>query len=130
MTLSGDIYTICSGDTTLTNLVDDRIYYSRQVTSTFPQVVYSGSTGFDDQKYRDHDGAPGRAEILVQFDCYGTTANEAEQVANAIVDLWSGYQSSSPDVGRAHIMNQIEDGYSASLEAFRLIVDVVIETSV
>jgi hypothetical protein len=129
MTLSADVYTVCAADATLTALVSDRIYFARQVTSTFPQVVYS-SAGYGDEMYRDQDDPPSRAEVIMQFDCYGSTANEAEEVADAIVSLWSGLQQTSPDIGRAQVSNRINDGYNASLEAFRQIVDVVIDVSV
>ena len=130
MTLADDVYTICSNDATLTGLVSDRIYAWRQITSTFPQVVYRPPVAYDDTMARDHGGNVTRAEAIVQFDCYGSTGNEAEEVADALIDIWSGYQSKSPDVGYAFVSNKIADGYVASLDAFRVIVDVMMNVRV
>jgi len=128
--LSSDVYTVCAADGDLVALVGDRIYSTRQPKRTLPNVVFTGPVAWSDMIYRDNDGAPGRSVVTVQFDCYGSTANEAEEVADAIVALWSGYQSNSPDIGRAHISNYINDGYGPSLESFRVIVDVDIDIAV
>lgn len=130
MTFSDDIYTVCSGDSGVTGLVADRIYSTRQPENDYPQIVYTAGIGYDDAVYRDHDGPPGRTEEICQFDCYGSTANEAEDVANTIVALWSGYQNDGLGIGYAFISNKINDGYNSSLDAYRYIVDVLIEHSV
>jgi hypothetical protein len=131
MTLEDDIYTICSGDTGLTNLVSDRIYLSREPASpTYPHVVYTSPITVDNTGYRDHDGAAGRYRAVVQFDCYGNTANEAGDVADQLADLWDGYQSSSPDIGYAFLDDRINDGYQPGLDAYRVIVDITLETGV
>lgn len=128
MSLSGDVYTVCANNSALTNLVDDRIYLSRQITDTCPQLVYHAPIAFDNVAYRTQNEPPGRAVHTVQFDCYGETANDAESVADALIALWDGYQSDSPDIGYAFVDNKIDDGYSPTLENYRIIVDVTIET--
>ena len=130
MTLADDVYTVCSGDATLTGLVGDRIYAWRQMTGDFPQVVYTPPVAYDDSAARDHDGDVTRADVIVQFDCYAETGNEAEAVANALISLWSGYQSSSPDVGYAFVSNKIADGYVSSMDVYRVIVDVMMNVGV
>jgi hypothetical protein len=129
MTLSDDVYTICSGYSGLTDLVSDRIYRSRQPASpTYPHVVYHVPIDDDNTAYRTQNETPERRVILAQFDCYGATANEADDVAAQVIALWDGYQSSDPDIGYAFKQNDIDDGYQAGLDAFRVIVDIRIET--
>lgn len=128
MSLSDTIYTILSNAASLTALVGDRIDRDRQMDSTLPNVVYAAHVDQDDAAYRDQDGAPGRAVFTAQFNCYGSTANEASDVAAEITSLFSGYQSDAQDIGYAFVANRIDDGYDAGLDSYRVIVDVSIET--
>ena len=131
MTLSNDIYTVMAADSGVSALVGDRITTGRlNRDDTYPQIQIVTPADFDDSMYRDHDGAPGRADVVIQFDCYGVTAVEAENVADAIIDLWSGYQSSSPDFGSAFIERKLDDGYNGGLNAYRYIVSVAVNISV
>jgi hypothetical protein len=130
MTLSDTLYTVCAGNAALVALVGDRIYRARHEVSGYPQIVYSAPITTDNTLYRTHGEAPGRSVIVAQFDCYGATANQADAVADALSALWDGYQSASADIGYAFVNNRIDDGYSATLESFRVVVDIRIEIGV
>lgn len=131
MSFNDDIYTVMSGDSGITDLVVDRIYTDREPASpTYPLITYHAPISDDNAAYRTHTEAPGRTVTVVQFDCYGETGNSADDVADALVALWDGYQSSSPDIGYAFKENRIKDGYQAGMDAFRVIVDIRIETGV
>jgi hypothetical protein len=127
---SNDVYTATAADSGITALVADRITIGQVVESTYPQIVLVVPISSDNTMYRDQDGAAGRTTLVVQFDCYAETAEEAEQVADAVISRWDGLQLSSPDIGRAFVNNKIGDGYDGSLNVYRYIVEVEVETSV
>lgn len=131
MTISDTIYTICSNDATLTALVADRVYRTREQPTGYPQLVYHVPISDDDSEYRDHDGGnPGRAVVVAQFDCLAETANDADDLANALISLWNGYQSSTYDIGYAFKDNRIDDGFQPGSDVFRVIVEIRIEIGV
>lgn len=133
MTISDDIYTVCSGYAGLTALVADRIYRSREQPTpptTYPQVVYTVPISDDNSQYRTHDDTPGRTVTTVQFDCLAQTANEADDVAAQLRARWDGHQSASPDIGYAFVNNIIDDGFQPGTDVYRVIVEVEIETGV
>ena len=130
MTISDDIYTVCSGHAGITALVSDRIYRSREQPTGYPQIVYTVPISDDNADYRTHGEAPGRTVTAVQFDCLAETANEADDVAAQLRARWDGYQSASPDIGYAFVSNVIDDGFQPGSDVFRVIVEVEIETGV
>ena len=130
MTISDDIYTVCSNYAGLTALVGDRIYRNREQPTSYPQVVYHVPIAENSSRYRTQGEAAGRTVLTVQFNCLAMTANEADDVAAQLRARWDGYQSASPDIGYAFVDNVIDDGFQPGSDVFRVIVDVTVETGV
>jgi len=92
--------------------------------ATYPLVVYHAITA-DDTEYRTHGDGTGRTQDTVQFDCFATTGDAAETLADTLKAAWNGY-SSGCDIGFSFIQNHIGDRQD-NLNEYLHTVDVLIE---
>ena len=121
------VHTRCTGYAALTTLIGTRCYPDRvPERATYPLVVYHAPIASDDSAYRTHATATRHTDSLVQFDCYATTSAGAESVADAVVNAWNGYYTTTNcNVRRARVQNRIHDRQD-DLNEYRVIVDVLI----
>lgn len=74
----------------VTSLVEDRIRPEELLpTDKYPAIVYGtvATTPFDNL-----EGPSDEAQTRPQFNCYGDTVDEANQVADAVQDILNGYR--------------------------------------
>jgi hypothetical protein len=130
MTLSQIVFARMTTHAGVAALIGTRCYPRRLPENVvYPAVRYIGPVSNDDSNYRTHDNVNvpvKRSVARVQFDCYDTTSDGAELLANQVVAAWSGYQASDCSVGYAFKMNEIADRADA-LKADRQVVDIKIE---
>ena len=132
MTLRETVYSRCTTHAGLSALIGTRCYPERLVeNATYPAVSFIAPVSRVDDLYRTHSNVNSpvtRAVSRVQFNCFDATGDGAEDVADQVVQAWSAYKSGC-DVGSAFIANRISTRED-ELDAFRMIVDVIIEHSV
>ena len=129
MGLRETVYTRCTTHAGTSALVGTRCYPDRLPENvTYPAIVYHAPVSSDDSEYRTHDGAGARTVSRVQFDCYAATGDGAAALAAQVRDAWAGYQDACV-VGYAFVANEIA-GREDALNAYRTIVDVMIEHSI
>lgn len=101
------IYSLLSGESTITDIVSTRIYPSfAPIDSTIPLVVYRkvSTTG----RSVPHSGAAGIARSQYQFSCVATTAIQSKQLADAIRGLLHGY-SGTIDEDRIFVAQAVNE---------------------
>jgi hypothetical protein len=123
----------CSG---VTDIVGASIYPDRvPEKATYPLIVYHVPIADTDAIFRTHDRATGRSVSTVQLDCYGqsfpTTSGAyggdgADELAEAVIDCFNGYDDACCCIGRAHIENRIAERQD-SLNEYRQIIDISID---
>ncbi len=132
MTLRETVFDRCTGHAGLAALIGTRCYPERvPEDATFPLVTFLAPVSMVDSTYRTQSNVNSpvtRAVSRVQINCFGTTGNSAELVADQVVQAWSGFQDGC-DVGSAFIANRLQNREDA-LRNFRAIVDVMIEHAV
>lgn len=93
--------------------------------ATMPAVEYR-QTGQDNTGFRDRSGAPSWVSAGIQFNCYGTSVDQANDVADQMVACWDGYQGDGCTVGVCFVVTRIQS-QSVALDRYREIVDVDIQ---
>lgn len=119
------IFDRCTTAPILDGLIGTRCYPSRLPDGvTLPALTYDQISD-DDFDYRAHGEAAKRAVARITFNCWGSSADEAAEVADALIAAWTGYRS-PPDIGWAQIALR-QDSFEESLGRNRTIVDVQVE---
>ena len=127
MTLRSEIFDAVTGDVTVGALIGVRCYPDRLPENvTLPAVSYIAHVSQNDADYRTHDtGTVPRTVARTQFNCYAATGDDADELASAVEDLWSGHKDGCT-IGWAQIANRV-DRYEPALNRHRVIVDVMVE---
>lgn len=130
MTLQEIVFARTTGHAGVAALIGTRCYPLRlKENVVYPAISYIAPVSDDDSDYRTHDNVNSpvtRSVARVQFNCYDTTNDGAELLADQVVAAWSGYQAADWSAGYAFKVNRIATREDA-LEAWRQIVDVMIE---
>ena len=125
MGLRQTVYTRTTGGSA-GSLVSTRCYPDMLPENvTMPAIRYI-IVSYNDATYREYGNATTRATHRVQFDCYSETVDGAAELADAVRTDWDGY-SRGTAVGRARVANRIDDGWNDDINAYRWIVDVMVE---
>lgn len=132
MTLRTVVLDRCTGHAGLAALIGTRCYPERLIENTeYPAVTFIAPVSRADATYRTHSNVNSpvtRAVSRVQLNCFDSTGDGAEALADQAVQAWSGFKDGC-DVGYAFIANRIQNREDA-LKSFRAIVDVTIEHAV
>lgn len=124
-TLRANIYNRCTTYSPLATLIGNRCYPIRLPDSvTLPAITYRQLSD-DDYDYRAHGEGTDRTVGRVSFDCWGSSADESAEVADALIMAWTGYVLAS-DIGWSQIMLRLDE-FEESLGRYRSVVDVQIE---
>ena len=126
------VYNRCVGHAGTAALIGTRCYPDRLPESVvYPAITYVAPVSRNDAIYRTHDNVNSpttRTEDRVQLNCFAETRDGAAALATQVIQAWSGYKDGC-DVGYCFVVNQIASREDA-IEAYRYIVDVMIEHSV
>lgn len=108
MILGDAIYSILSGDATLTGLVGTDIYpVSAPQGVNYPFVVYSFSSADPtDQK----DGSSPIDDVSLNVDCYDKTYRGAQSIVNAVRDALDDYSGTAASITIRRIWFQNQSG--------------------
>jgi hypothetical protein len=132
VTLRETVFARCTTHVGLSALIGMRCYPERLVeNAVYPAVTFIAPVSRVDDTYRTHSNVNSpvtRAVSRVQFNCFDDTGDGAEDVADQVIQAWSGFKDGC-DVGYAFIANKIATRED-ELKAFRFIVDVLIEHAV
>lgn len=124
-TLRENIFIRCTTYVPLAALIDNRCYPVRLPADVeLPAISYAQISDVDDD-WRSHGESTPRSVARVSFDCWGESSNATAEVADGLVEAWSGY-SLAEDIGWAQIAMR-QDNYETSLNRYRTIVDILIE---
>lgn len=92
---------------------------------TMPAIRYR-IISYNDESYREHRNATERAKQRVQLDCYATTSDGASDLADAVRTDFDGWTNGTA-VGWARCVMRIDDGWNDDINAYRWIVDVMLD---
>jgi len=91
---------------------------------TFPAIRFF-AVSWNDGSYREYQNPTERAKRRVQVDCYASTSDGCAALADAVCDDFDGWTNA--DVGWCRIANRIDDSWNDDINAYRQIVDVMID---
>lgn len=80
---------------------------------------------YNDAEYREYGNATARSKRRVQIDCYGDTSDRCAALADAVATDFDGWTNA--DVGWSRVASRIEDGWNDDIQAYREIVDVMLD---
>jgi hypothetical protein len=130
MGLRETVYTRCTTHAGIAALIGTRCYADRLPKDiVYPCLMHHTPVSANNETYRTHDGAGSRSEDRVQFDCYGSTGDDATELAAQVRVAWDGYSVSDGSIGYAFVANEIVNREDA-INAYRVIMDVIIEHSI
>lgn len=92
---------------------------------TLPAIRYF-AVSYDDFSYREYKNATERAKRRVQVDCYAATSDACATLADAVCVDFDGWTNGTA-VGWCRIANRIDDGWNDDIDAYRQIVDVILD---
>jgi len=118
------LFTFLTSQSALTDLIATRIY-SRLMPQkpTLPLLVYNK---ISNPRVYSQDGDSGLENPRYQFDVWADDPDSAEQIADILIGILSGYKGAMGDetVGASFVEND-EDGYDAETGLYRVMVEVV-----
>lgn len=85
------VYSYLTGQTAFTNTVGTRLF-PNSAEGQAPQTPYITYQRINSDPEHDMSGASGLASVTFQFDCYGSTSDEADQAAEALRAELQGFQ--------------------------------------
>ena len=122
MSLRQTIFSTMTSDVAVSALIGNRCYPQRLPEDVELPAVSWFLVSDVDVGYRSHGESTPRSVARIQFNCYGETSDQSNELADAVTALWSGLQN-LPDIGWAQIANKLED-FDTGLNRHRSIVDV------
>lgn len=84
-----------TADSAVAALVDTRVFNGDPVQDTTIPLVIINRTERDTGPYRGTEGNGTKARYSYQIDCYGRTAAQTEQLADAVVAAVDGFTSAN-----------------------------------
>jgi len=85
-----------AADSTVT-AITPRVYNGEPTDDTLIPLVIINRTELDSSPFRDTDGNKTKARYTYSIDCYGRTAQQTEELADAVVDAVDGFTSENVD---------------------------------
>jgi len=124
MTLRETIYTAIVTDVAASAIIGTRCYPDRLPPDVILPAISFIRVSEVDSDYRTHDRVRvTRAVARIQLNIYGTTGDEADALATAIVLLFTNCQTGAIDSSWVESRNDV---YEPSLNRFRCIIDVMV----
>lgn len=88
--MDASLYGYLNTQTSITSLVGDRIYPIHLPDSpVYPAITYTFVSIPHD---RNLSGLAGIARYRIQFDCWSYLLNQSQQIGQALLDLFDGYE--------------------------------------
>lgn len=91
----------------------------------FPAIRYT-RISYNDAPYREYGNPTERATIRVQIDCYADDSDAASTLGDAVCTDFDAWTFGTA-VGRCRIAGHFSDGWQDDIDAYREIVDIMID---
>lgn len=126
MSLGEHLTELLLADAKITELVGQKIYRVKGISPVVPGSIKFSKTLVE--RLRTFQGFTGVAVHNVAFNCFGEDAGQAEQIADAVIEVLEDYKGTREGVQilDTAIIRDEDDDYSEDVDEFRSIVVAVV----